>query len=70
MEQEIDLSILKRGIPCDPLPQWDSEAPLDQSVPHAPARPVKLDPEEKKVSQNGATFTLLIAKPQENCAQT
>lgn len=59
MEPEADLSILKKGIP-DPLPQHDPEAPLDPSVPHAPPREVRLDPEEKKVcceflSQNNST---------------
>ena len=76
MEQEVDLSILKKGIPCDPLPQWDPEAPLDQSVPHAPPRPAKLDPEEKKVSKKAlhshclkANLKRIVLKPEARSSQ-
>ena len=48
LEPHVDLAVLRGGIPLDPLPAFDPDAPLDPSVPHAPARLHRLEPHEMK----------------------
>ena len=60
----VDLSILARGIPIDPLPElyglfsrYYSRKPLNPNVPHAPKRPVVLSKEDfVKAVQNALRY--------------
>ena len=60
----VDLSILARGIPLDPLPElfgWFLQLmcskPLNPNVPHAPKRPVVLNKQEfVKAVQNALRY--------------
>ena len=48
LESDVDLAVLRGGIPLEPLPDFDPDAKLDPSVPHAPARLHRLEPHEMK----------------------
>lgn len=60
----VDLSILARGIPLDPLPELSffhcsmtRRKPLNPNLPHAPKRPVVLNKEEfVKAVQNALRY--------------